>query len=220
MAKGRVVFPTVDAVQIALEDILPLRRTEQTTPDASLSGQMTSQQPEQVVLLIDRNSTSSAAIRPTALTVETTHYGEFAQFRSVVRRCMVAMAAQQAVLGVTRVGLRYVDEIRVSDPIEDAGSWERWVSSDLLAARSLGGSNEARGDVSEKPSTVAIIMPRARCELVPSYVRRSRWRPSAITSRCATTSGGDPQRALSEFEAGSGVVARAGLRRGGRRRLV
>lgn len=165
MSEGRVVFPnapielvaaevrfpqsarlrqpeTLDALQLALEDILPIRRAEQAmTADAPSTGEVMRQQHEQVTLLIDRRSTISAAIRPTALNVETTHYGEFDEFRDVVRRCTVALAEQRAVPGVDRVGLRYVDEIRVPEPIEDAGSWERWVSGDLLAARSLGGSN-------------------------------------------------------------------------------
>lgn len=166
MSEGRAVFPnapielvaaevrfpdsarlrqpeTLDALQLALEDILPIRRRAEQTmaADPPSTGEEMSQQYEQVTLLIDRHSTISAAIRPNALNVETTHYGEFAEFRDVVRRCTVALAEQRAVPGVDRVGLRYVDEIRVHEPIEDAGSWERWVSGDLLAARSLGGSN-------------------------------------------------------------------------------
>ena len=132
---------TLDALQLALEDILPIRRVEQTmTVTVPLGGQQVNQQHEQVVLLVNRTSTTSATIRPTALTVETTHYGEYTAFRDVVHRCVVALAEQRAALGVERIGLRYIDEIRVSDPVEDAASWRGWVSEDLLAAGRLGGS--------------------------------------------------------------------------------
>lgn len=133
---------TLDALQLALEDILPIRQVEQTMMLAvPRSGQMVTQQHEQVTLLLDRTSTTSATIRPTALTVETTHYDEFDAFREVVHRCMIGLADHRAAPGVERVGLRYVDEIRVPDPIKDAESWTGWVSDDLLAAGRLGGPN-------------------------------------------------------------------------------
>lgn len=132
---------TLDAIQLALEDILPIRRVEQTMMlTVPPGGQLVSQQHEQVILLLDRTSTTSATIRPTALTVETTHYDEFDSFREIVHRCMAALAEQRAAPGVERVGLRYVDEIRVPDLIEDAESWTGWISPDLLIAGRIGGS--------------------------------------------------------------------------------
>ncbi len=133
---------TLDALQLALEDILPIRQVQQTmTLAVPLGGQVVGQQHEQVTLLLDRTLTTSATIRPTALTVETTHYEEFDTFREVVYRCMIALAEQRAAPGVERVGLRYVDEIRVPDPIEGVESWKGWVSDDLLAASRIGGHN-------------------------------------------------------------------------------
>jgi len=130
----------LDKLQRALEDLLPIRHDEQMVAVA-LGGQMVDQPYEQVVLFIDPTETTSAAIRSTALTVETTRYKDFTTFRDVVYRCMVALAELQVVPAVERVGLRFVDEIRVAEPIEDAGSWEHWLSGDLLAARSIGEPN-------------------------------------------------------------------------------
>jgi uncharacterized protein (TIGR04255 family) len=133
---------TLDALQLALEDILPIRQVHQTMMlTVPPGGQMVSQQHEQATVLVDRTSTTSATFRPTALTVETTHYGEFDALRDVIHRCMTALAQQRAAPGVERVGLRYVDEIRVPDPIEDVASWTGWVSDDLLTAGRLGGRN-------------------------------------------------------------------------------
>ena len=160
MSEGQVVFPkapvelvavevrfrnsarlrqpeTLDKLQLALEDLLPIRRDEQMAA-VPLGGQMVNQPYEQVVLFIDQNETMSAAIRSTALTVETTLYKDFIPFRDAVLHCAGALAELQVVPAVERVGLRFVDEIRVKEPIEDAGSWERWLSGDLLAARSIG----------------------------------------------------------------------------------
>ncbi|MDQ3274813.1 MAG: TIGR04255 family protein [Actinomycetota bacterium] len=137
---------TLDELQLALEDILPVRRAEQTTTVAvPLGGQVLSQVHEQVPLFLDRDATTSAAFRPTALTVETTHYQDFATFLGVIGRCTSVLAQQRAAPGVERVGLRYIDEIRVPDPISDAGSWEGWVSDWLLAAGRLGGSRQPSG---------------------------------------------------------------------------
>lgn len=135
---------TLDALQLALEDVLPIRRVEHTTTVAVTigEGQAVNEQREQVTRLLDRASTTSATIRPTALAVETTDYRDFADFRDVVDRCVNALAGQRAAPGIERVGLRYVDEIRVPVPIDDASSWEGWVSGDLLAAASLGGPNQ------------------------------------------------------------------------------
>ena len=62
---------TLDKLQLALVDLLPIRHDEQMAA-VPLGGQMVNQPYEQVVLFIDPTETTSAAIRSTALTVETT----------------------------------------------------------------------------------------------------------------------------------------------------
>lgn len=82
--------------------------------------------------MLDRQKRLSIAVLPTALVVETTAYTCFDDFSAVIARALDALAETAAPSGVQRVGMRYVDEIRV-DGIESITQWEEYINPALIA---------------------------------------------------------------------------------------
>jgi uncharacterized protein (TIGR04255 family) len=81
-----------------------------------------------------RDRTLAVAATDTTLTVETTSYQHYPQFREVLAR---GLAAAEKVLqpeGVARIGMRYIDEIRVPGSAA-ASSWRDWIDTSLLPPR-------------------------------------------------------------------------------------
>jgi len=120
-----------DRLQIDLEDLLPIRRTiQQLSVELDPSGAV-HQKNEEVFRLVNRTSTASAAITPTAVTVETTDYTEFEEFKELVSSVLTAIASRKAVAAVERIGLRYIDEVRVPTEINSTRDWAGWLADDI-----------------------------------------------------------------------------------------
>jgi len=60
-----------------------------------------------------RERTTSVTVSPTNMAVETSDYGEYQKFRPVLRTCLETLASVDNLVGVERLGLRYINEIRV-----------------------------------------------------------------------------------------------------------
>ena len=85
---------------------------------------------EQFTRFVNRQSTLAVSFRREALVVETSAYPGWEQFRQIVSDAVDARMDVAPVDGVERVGLRYVDEIRIPDEAEI--DWCQWVSPSLL----------------------------------------------------------------------------------------
>ena len=92
---------------------------------------------QRVLRFSNRDRTSSAVLSRTALSIETTAYREWPDFRSQVMSAVGVVAGNAKVAGVERVGLRYIDEIRVPEPILDASKWRGWVAEEVLSHLSM-----------------------------------------------------------------------------------
>ena len=77
-----------------------------------------------------RNKRTSVAISDTAMTIETTSYDTWEVFRELVGQILKARMDIAPVDGVERIGLRYIDEIRV--PGEGIPDWALWVNPLLV----------------------------------------------------------------------------------------
>ena len=87
---------------------------------------------------MSRDKRTALTVRPDSLVIETTNYGSYDRMRELLE---VALRLRQAVEvpgGVERIGLRYIDEIRV--PLADGmPDWKEWVDSALLGPSDIGG---------------------------------------------------------------------------------
>jgi uncharacterized protein (TIGR04255 family) len=80
-----------------------------------------------------RDRTLSVALTDSSLTVETTRYRHYLDFRSVLERAFAAAADVLQPDGVARVGMRYIDEIRVPGITpERPSAWREWLDPSLL----------------------------------------------------------------------------------------
>lgn len=130
---------TLDSVLLDVQDLFPIIRQQGQIRLAGAIGGPLTQQVDQVSRAFNRASTTAVLITSTALTVDTTSYTEFENFRAVVARCVQAASEHGSIAAVERIGLRYVDEIRVPSAVADARDWRGWISDDLLAGINLGG---------------------------------------------------------------------------------
>lgn len=80
-----------------------------------------------------RDRTLSVAITSTSVTVETTAYRHYLEFRAVLRRVFDAASELLSPDGIARMGMRYIDEIRVPEVDEQhLASWSEWLDATLL----------------------------------------------------------------------------------------
>lgn len=83
---------------------------------------------------LSRDRRTSVSFDASALSIETTAYVGWDRFREIVDAAVAAGQMVAPVVGVERVGLRYIDEIRIP-AMSGQPDWEPWVASGLLAPR-------------------------------------------------------------------------------------
>lgn len=115
-----------------LSDVLPILRTGQLTNIAGVVGAPESPtvHVEKFSKFFNRDSTISSSIREGAIVVETTRYAGWERLRELVGNVLLARREVGDIDGVERVGLRYINEIRV--PGQPNIDWEPWVDTTLL----------------------------------------------------------------------------------------
>ena len=80
-----------------------------------------------------RDRTLSIAITQESLTIETTNYLHYPQFRKVLERAFFLAAEILQPDGVARVGMRFIDELRFPGIAEKgSGDWKNWLPQSLL----------------------------------------------------------------------------------------
>ena len=80
-----------------------------------------------------RDRRTAIVIRPGATTIETVDYKGWDELRVTIRTALEVRAEVSEPSGYERVGLRYIDEVRVpdSEPVD----WVEWMHPSLLAAQ-------------------------------------------------------------------------------------
>ncbi|NUU05192.1 TIGR04255 family protein [Leifsonia sp. C5G2] len=153
--KAREVYPNAPIVLMAVEvrhtQCEPLDRRQVTQmsgllrdifplpgeiSEVSVEFQGAAQPVQQVVSLprwTTRDKRTALTVRQNALVLETTQYGSYERVKSLFHRALEARASVERPAGVDRIGLRYIDEIRV--PLANSGQrpdWNQWINSALL----------------------------------------------------------------------------------------
>lgn len=86
-----------------------------------------------------RDRTLAVALTEESMTIEATQYRHYPDFRQIVERAATAAADVLVPDGIARIGMRYIDEIRVPDAQEENPSaWREWVDTSLLAPQLQG----------------------------------------------------------------------------------
>lgn len=132
---------TKDEVAIALEERFPFAEPLQGT-EINLKlvpGGGGSQIQERLgVVLKNANSTESLTIMSQSLTYETTAYSNFEELLGALTAACDALDAAKVRPAVQRIGLRYIDEVRVPEPVTDVRQWRRWIDDRLVGYLDVG----------------------------------------------------------------------------------
>lgn len=123
---------TFEALTDQLASVLPIPDQEQVQTLTVIGGKDGGVETERRYRFLNRERTASAVVARNAITVETTDYQEFSEFRTLVLAVVDAVAAATKIVGVERIGLRYINEVRVPEPITEANGWRGWISDDVL----------------------------------------------------------------------------------------
>ena len=89
--------------------------------------------PERQLRFLNKERTTSVAVTRNSLVVETTDYVEWEYFKPLVLEAVRAVQESVRIVGAERVGLRYIDEIRVPDKITDVSGWTGWINNNVLS---------------------------------------------------------------------------------------
>ncbi|MDR6989646.1 uncharacterized protein (TIGR04255 family) [Paenarthrobacter nitroguajacolicus] len=112
---------------------LPVMRTQQSTVQTlefTPAGPVPRVSTEEVPKYFDRESTISASLLKASTIVETSQYSGWERFYEIVAAVCLARHEVVAFDGVERIGLRYVDEIRVGGT--EAPDWGEYLNASLL----------------------------------------------------------------------------------------
>jgi uncharacterized protein (TIGR04255 family) len=132
---------TKDEVTIALEGRFPFAEPLQRA-EVNLNL-MPGGAPPQIqgrlgVVLKNAVSTETLTIMSESLTYETTAYTSFEELIEAVTEACEALDAAQVRPAVQRVGLRYIDEVRVPALVADVREWSTWINDHLIAHLEVG----------------------------------------------------------------------------------
>lgn len=144
-----------------------------------------------------------------AVVLETTEYEGWTAFIEIFARILDSIEGTHPPAGILRVGLRYIDEIRLPNPPRSISDWHGWVDDRLLAPFSLdSGRDLANGTIALQFGTAPghVIIFRA----APFSSGRAVQEEGALRMPISTTAGPyflldtdaswvDPERTVPEF---------------------
>ena len=124
------------AIKRILSDQLPIERPGQQTSVQIIPGAVNpaTTTTERFPRYVNRETSLSVSIRQEAIVIEASHYPGWEEFRALALHALDARMQIAPIVGVERVGIRYVDEIRVPDSGEV--DWADWMHSSLLGPSS------------------------------------------------------------------------------------
>lgn len=117
---------------------LPIERQAQDVQwGMTAPGQPPQPVADRFVRYSNRENTTAASLKNQAIVVETTAYTNFDTFLDVAMRVVDARSRISSIVGVERIGLRYVLEIRVPAGVDGRIEWTNWIDESLLGPQRL-----------------------------------------------------------------------------------
>jgi uncharacterized protein (TIGR04255 family) len=86
---------------------------------------------------VTRDQMTAVTFNTDSLVVETTNHQGFSHLMDLIKIVVKARQSVSPVEGLLRLGIRYVDEIRVPDSMEDLSGWRDWIEPSLLGPVNL-----------------------------------------------------------------------------------
>lgn len=128
---------SLSALRDSLRDTLPIydRQMVNEVEVNLLPGQGPGSRMSQTEIHVfrSRDKRTSLTIGPRAFSLETSDYDGWPKFRDLLLVALNARTAASQIDGVERVGLRYIDEIRIPGAPGTAPSWADWLDPSVVA---------------------------------------------------------------------------------------
>lgn len=124
------------ALKRSLATEFPLSMPATTVTLTASAGGMT-QEAQKWPRYVNRDKTSSVTFREDALVVETTRYERYDHLRELAALAVEIRQRIAPVDGVDRIGMRYVNEVRVPE-LQSPSDWALWVAPALAGPATLG----------------------------------------------------------------------------------
>ena len=134
--QSRIISEAVkETLPIITEDV-EQNLSFSAAPDGSMPQPQVSQ--TKALRWSSRDKRTVVTVRPDSISVETTKYRRYEDVRLLLEKSLTALADAIVPDGVTRIGLRYIDEIRVPSN-DDSGipRWDEWVDGSLLGPHDI-----------------------------------------------------------------------------------
>lgn len=93
--------------------------------------------PQSSFRFMARDLFTSATVLPTAVVLETTCYHNWSDFRATFQTVLAAINSLSPLQGIERIGLRYINEIRLDGAPTGLEPWRAAVAPEALAAHDL-----------------------------------------------------------------------------------
>ena len=117
---------------------LPIERAAQDVQwGMTAPGQPPQPVQDRFVRYSNRENTTAASLKNQAIVVETTAYTNFDTFLDIAMRVVDARSSVTNLVGIERIGLRYVLEIRVPAGVDGRIEWTNWIDESLLGPQRL-----------------------------------------------------------------------------------
>jgi uncharacterized protein (TIGR04255 family) len=129
---------TLDAIAIACEHRFPIAEpiTGMAVEPTGL-GAAPQLVARQSVVLRNAESTEALTLTSNSLTYETTAYRDFDDLVGVVNDACRTLITAGVAPALTRVGLRYINEVRVREPMSEVRAWSDWIAPGVLGTLSV-----------------------------------------------------------------------------------
>lgn len=111
----------------------PLMRSQQNvtqTVELGVAGPVTHTTTEEFPRFVNRARTMAISVLQTSVLIETTDYPGWQKFRTEIEYACQMRNSVAPIYGIERIGLRYVDELKV--PGDAPPSWADWIDTSLL----------------------------------------------------------------------------------------
>lgn len=117
---------------------LPIERQAQDVQwGMTAPGQPPQPVADRFVRYSNRENTTAASLKNQAIVVETSAYTNFDSFLDIAMRVVDARSQVSSIVGIERIGLRYVLEIRVPAGVDGRIEWTNWIDESLLGPQRL-----------------------------------------------------------------------------------
>lgn len=120
-----------------LVEHLPIERQAQDVAWSMGAGGSPTPAAERFVRYVNRDNTLAASMKNQAVVIESTAYTNFEALIDMMMQVIDARSEVSSIVGVERLGLRYVLEVRVPQGVDGRIEWSNWIAEPLLGPQRI-----------------------------------------------------------------------------------